>query len=152
MVGLKTVDGFDKRQDEGGGAMERLIGSFTVMNWEEHPYEDASGLPTLAHATVTHELAGDTEGEASIPSLRAYDPNPGTGASYVGLARITARIGDRHGTFVARDVGTFANGIAESCWTILPGLATGSLCGLRGQGHFAATDSGASYSFDYELD
>jgi hypothetical protein len=133
-------------------AMERLTGSFTVMNWEEHPYEDATGLPMLAHATVTHELTGDIDGEASITYLLAYDSNPGTGASYVGLARITGRIGDRHGTFVARDVGVFAGGIAKSCWTILPGLATGSLCGLRGEGHFATTDSGASYSFDYELD
>lgn len=132
--------------------MERLTGSFKVMNWEERPYDDATGMPMLAHATVTHELTGDIEGEASITYLLAYDSNAGTGASYVGLARITGRIGDRYGTFVARDVGAFDNGIAESCWTILPGLATGSLCGLRGEGHFAATDSGASYSFDYELD
>jgi hypothetical protein len=132
--------------------MERLTGSFKVMKWEERPYDDATGMPMLAHATVTHELTGDIEGEASITYLLAYDSNPGTGAAYVGLARITGRIGDRYGTFVARDVGAFDNGIAESCWTILPGLATGSLCGLRGEGHFAATDSGASYSFDYELD
>jgi hypothetical protein len=132
--------------------MERLTGSFKVMNWEERPYDDATGMPMLAHATVTHELTGDIDGEASITYLLAYDSNAGTGASFVGLARITGRIGDRHGTFVARDIGRFADGVAKSCWTILPGLATGSLCGLRGEGHFAATDSGASYSFDYELD
>jgi hypothetical protein len=132
--------------------MERLTGSFKVMNWEEHPYDDASGVPMLAHAVVTHELTGDLEGEASITYLLAYEPNAGTGATYIGLARITGRIGDRHGTFVARDIGTFANGIAKSCWTILPGLSTGSLCGIRGEGHFAASDSGSSYSLDCELD
>jgi len=55
--------------------MERLTGSFKVMNWEEHPYDDATGMPMLAHATVTHELTGDIEGEASITYLLAYDSN-----------------------------------------------------------------------------
>ena len=131
--------------------MQKLNGSFKVMNWEERPYDDAAGIPILAQAVVTHELTGDIEGEASILYLLAYDQNAGTGASYVGLARISGRIGERQGTFVARDVGTFTNGVAQSCWTILPGLSTGALCGLRGEGHFAATDSGASYSLDCEL-
>jgi hypothetical protein len=132
--------------------MKRLTGSFKVMGWDEHPYDEAPSVPMLAHAVVTHELSGDIEGEASITYLLVYEPSAGTGANYVGLARITGRIGDREGTFVARDIGTFSNGLAQSCWTILPHSGTGALCSIRGEGHFSASDSAASYSLDYELD
>lgn len=130
--------------------MERLTGSFKVMHWEEQPYDAAGGVPTLARAVVTHELTGDIEGEASITYLLAYET--GAGASYVGLVRITGRIGAREGTFVARDVGTFAGGVARSSWSILPGLSTGGLCGLRGEGRFDATHDGAQYWLDCQID
>ena len=50
-----------------------------------------------------------------------------------------------------QDVGTFENGVAKGRWTILPGLGTGGLRDIRGEGQFAATHDGASYSLDIEL-
>jgi len=131
------------------GAMPQLTGTFDVMGWDEKPYDEAAGLPTLTHAEVCQELRGDIEGEASISYLMGYRADES--ASFVGLVRVVGRIGDRDGSFVMQDVGVFANGIAKGRWTIVPGLGTGDLQKIRGEGHFAATHESASYSLDVEL-
>lgn len=127
--------------------MTRLNGAFRVMGWEEGPYDDVQGAPTLARAAVTHELSGDIDGEASIMYLMSYAPD--TSASLVGLVRVTGKIGDREGSFVARDIGKFENGEAKGYWTILDGAD--GFRGIRGHGHYTATHEFASYSLECEL-
>jgi Protein of unknown function (DUF3224) len=129
--------------------MTRVMGEFNVMHWDERSYDDAAGQPTLKHAAVTHELTGDIEGEVSITYLMGYAPNGM--ARFVGLARVTGRVAEREGTFVMQDVGTFENGVAKGRWTILPGLGSGDLTGIRGDGHFASSTDSASYMLDVEL-
>jgi hypothetical protein len=126
--------------------MTPVSGAFKVMSWDEKPYDGANGQPKLMHAEVTYELLGDLEGEASIAYLMGYGTN-GV-ASYVGLLRVTGTVRDRDGSFVMQDVGTFENGVAKGCWTVLPGLGTSALREIRGNGHYSAGDAGASYALD----
>lgn len=129
--------------------MTQLEGRFRMMSWDEAPYDAALGQPKFAHARVTHELTGAIQGEASICYLMVYRPDQS--ASFVGLATITGIIGERAGSFVLQDVGTYENGVARGRWTILHGLGSGGLRDIRGDGHFAAAGENASYYFDVEL-
>ncbi|HTE46800.1 MAG TPA: DUF3224 domain-containing protein [Gemmatimonadaceae bacterium] len=125
--------------------MTRVTGTFKTLGWEETPYDKAAGQPTLVHADATNELTGDIEGEASVAYLMGYGSHC---ATFVGLARVTGKVGDREGSFVMQDIGTFENGVASGRWTILPGLGSGALRDLRGDGHFAAGPEEVSYTMD----
>jgi hypothetical protein len=131
------------------GEMTRMTGAFKTMQWEEKPYDAAAGQPPLMHAAATHELTGDIEGEVSITYLMGYATNGM--ARFVGLARVTGRVAEREGSFVMQDVGTYQNGVAKGHWTILPGLGSGELANIRGDGHFAASNDSASYMLNVEL-
>lgn len=129
--------------------MTQLEGTFKVMSWDERQYEAAPGQPRFTRAHVTHELTGAIEGEVSICYLMVYRPDDT--ASFVGLATVTGTIDGHDGSFVMQDVGTFQNGVAKGRWTILPGLGSGELRRLRGDGHFASAGDDASYSLDVEM-
>jgi hypothetical protein len=125
--------------------MTRMTGTFKVLGWEERLY-DAPELPQLTHASVCEELQGDIEGEASVTYLMASRED--RTASFIGLARVVGRIGEREGTFVMQDVGTFANGVAKGRWTILSGTSTGDLQGISGEGFFDTTDEHSTYTLE----
>jgi len=129
--------------------MPRMTGVLKVMGWDERAYDVVAGQPTLAHVLATHELTGDIEGEASITYLMGYSPDGS--AQFVGLVRITGRVAERAGTFVMKDVGSYENGKASGRWTILPGLGSGDFADIRGNGHFDATHTEASYMLEVEL-
>jgi hypothetical protein len=123
----------------------RVTGTFKVLGWEERSY-DAPYLPQLTHASVSEELQGDIEGEASITYLMASCEN--RTSSFIGLARVVGRIGEREGTFVMQDVGTLENGVAKGRWTILSGTSTGDLEGIRGEGSFDTANDNSTYTLD----
>jgi len=118
-------------------------GAFKVMSWDERPYDEAPGHPTFTHTRATHELTGGIQGEASICYLTVYRPD--RSASFVGFVTVTGAIGARQGSFVMQNVGTYENGVAKGRWSVIPGLGTGALRGIRGDGHFAAGERDASY-------
>jgi hypothetical protein len=122
-----------------------MTGTFKVLGWEERPY-DAPDLPALTHASVSQELLGDIEGEASVTYLLASREDKRT--SFIGLARVVGRIGERQGTFVMQDIGTFENGSAKGRWTILSGTSTGDLHGISGEGFFDAVHDSATYTLE----
>ena len=125
--------------------MTRVAGTFKVLGWEERPY-DAPDLPALTHASVSQELLGDIEGEASVTYLLASREDKTT--SFIGLARVVGRIREREGTFVMLDVGTFENDTAKGRWTIVPGTSTGDLQGISGEGSFDTTHDTATYTLE----
>jgi hypothetical protein len=129
--------------------MTQLEGTFRVVSWDEERYDAAEGQPKFTHTRVVHELAGAIEGEASICYLMVYRPDDS--ASFVGLATVTGAIGEHSGSFVMQDVGMTENGVSKGRWTILPGLGSGGLRDLRGDGQFASTKDGASYLLDLTL-
>lgn len=129
--------------------MTQLEGTFKVMHWEEAQYDAAQGQPRFTHARVTHELSGAIEGEVSICYLMVHRPDDT--ANFAGLATVTGTIDGREGSFVMQDVGTVENGVTNGRWTILPGLGSGGLRCIRGDGHFASTGDGATYSLNVDV-
>lgn len=125
-------------------------GRFAIRNWDEKPYSEGDGLPKLTRASVTKTFSGDVEGESQVEYLMMYRED-GT-AAFVGLERVTARIGERSGSFVLQRTGVFEEGLAKESYTVVPGSATGELRGLAGEGN-TAVGHGMEHPFSlsYEL-
>ena len=73
-------------------------------------------------------------------------------ATFVGLERVTGRVGGKSGTFVLQRVGVFEDGQAKESYSVIPGSGTGQLRGLHGEGR-TAVGHGSEHPFtlDYEL-
>lgn len=132
--------------------MKKLAtGTFEIKNWDEKPYGEAAGSSKTTRASVTKAYQGDIEGEGTLEYLMAY--NADGSASFVGMERVVARVGDKRGGFVFQHVGAFRDGVARSLWSVVPGSGTGDLQGLRGEVN-SALGHGTSYpvEFSYELE
>ena len=123
---------------------------FAIQNWDERPYSEAPDLPRLARASVTKTFTGDIEGEGQVEYLMMYRSDGS--AAFVGLERVTGRIGGMSGTFVLQRTGVFESGQAKESYSVIPGSATGELSGLRGDGS-SAVGHGMEHPFtlDYDL-
>lgn len=113
--------------------MTKATGSFAVSSWDEETYLDLEE-GKLTRASVTQEFTGDIEGAGAVEWLMSYRAD-GT-AHFVGLQRIDAAIGDRHGTVVLETAGEFDGEVAEGTWSVVAGHA--DLHDLRGEGRFVA--------------
>jgi hypothetical protein len=111
-------------------------GTFKLDSWDENAYEELAGGRKLTRAHVKQTFSGDIEGEGEVHWLMAYRPDET--ADYIGLQRITGRLGGRSGTFVLQTSGTFDGTVAAGAWEVLKGSATDELEGLRGRGTFKA--------------
>ena len=124
---------------------------FAITNWDEQPYSEGKDEPKLTRASVTKTYTGDIDGESRVEYLMMYRADGS--ASFVGLERVAARIGDRAGTFVLQRSGAFEGGQAKESYFVIPGSATGGLEGLRGEG---SSDVGHGmehpFTLSYELD
>jgi hypothetical protein len=123
---------------------------FTITSWDEKPYSEGEGLPRLTRARVTKAFTGDLEGEGQVEYLMMYRSDGS--AAFVGLERISGRLGGKTGSFVLQRSGAFEGGQAKESYSVIPGSATGELQGLRGDGRSAvghATDY--PFTLDYEF-
>jgi hypothetical protein len=123
---------------------------FAIKSWDEKPYSEGQDQPKLTRASVTKTFTGDIEGEGQADYLMMYRSD-GT-AAFVGLERITGRVGSKSGSFVLQRTGVFENGLAKESYSVIPGSATGELRGLVGGGS-SAVGHGMEHPFvlDYEL-
>ena len=128
----------------------RANARFAIKNWDEKPYSEGPDLPKLTRATVTKTFTGDIEGEGHVEYLMMYRSDGS--ATFLGLERISGRIGGRTGSFVLQRTGVFEDGQAKESYSVLPGSATGDLRGLAGTGT-SAVGHGLEHPFvlDYEL-
>lgn len=128
----------------------RANARFAIKNWDEKPYSEGPDLPKLTRATVTKTFTGDIEGEGHVEYLMMYRSDGS--ATFLGLERISGRIGGRTGSFVLQRTGVFEDGQAKESYSVLPGSATGDLRGLVGAGT-SAVGHGMEHPFvlDYEL-
>jgi hypothetical protein len=124
---------------------------FAIKSWDEKPYSEGRDLPRLTRASVTKAYTGDIEGEGYVEYLMMYRSDGS--ATFVGLERVVGRIRGMTGTLVLQRTGVFESGQAKESYSVLPGSATGELCGLRGEGS-SAVGHGAEHPFTlhYELD
>jgi hypothetical protein len=105
---------------------------FAIKGWDEKPYSEGPDLPKLVRASVSRAFTGDIEGEGQVEYLMMYRTD-GT-AAFVGLERITGRIGGKSGSFVLQRTGVFEDGEAKESYAVIPGSASGELRGLAGDG------------------
>jgi hypothetical protein len=123
-------------------------GQINVRKYEPSTYEQPPGGPALVRIHVEEEFSGDIEGSGVADFLQtARSDNE---ASFVGVERVTGRVGDHAGTFVLQDAGTVKDGTVSGTWFVVPGSGTGELQGLRGEGGFtAALGQSADITLDY---
>jgi hypothetical protein len=125
--------------------------TFKIEGWDEKPYSEIETGGKLTQASVKAAFSGDIVGEGSVEWLMCYRPDET--ADFVGLQRITGRIGDKAGSFVLlHTAGTFDGKEAKGKLAVVPGSGAGELSGLRGAGEFTAPTAGQpSLELDYEL-
>jgi hypothetical protein len=129
--------------------MKSAEATFSITGWEEHTLLEISSGAKITQAKVTQRYQGDLEATASIDYLMSYSSD-GT-AQFVGYETITGSIEDFRGSFVIQHIGTFANGIARSSWTVVKGAGTGDFVTLYGLGDYIAGHEGtAKVMFSYE--
>jgi hypothetical protein len=129
----------------------RAEGTFALTSWDEGTYAELDTGGKMTRATITQDFIGDLEGACSWESLMCYRAD-GT-ADYIGLARMTGRLGQRSGSFVLQTSGTFDGNEAKTDWEVVPGSGSGELTGLRGRGSAAAPHGpNGSYTLEYDLD
>jgi Protein of unknown function (DUF3224) len=123
---------------------------FAIRSWDEKPCAEIAGAPKLTRASVTKVYTGDIEGEGKLEYLMAYGHDGS--ASFVGIERLTGRVGDKHGSFAFQHVGTFEDGVAKSTWSVVPSSGTEDLQGLRGEVSSAlGHEKSYPVEFKYEL-
>lgn len=122
--------------------------TFAVESWDEQPFDEATGLPKLTHASVTKRFSGDIDGESATEWLMAY--NDDGSATFVGMERIKGAVAGRTGSLVLQHVGTFQDGAARAELTVMPGIGTDALMSVVGRGSFLADPSG-SVSLDLDF-
>ena len=128
----------------------RANARFAIKSWDEKPYSEGHNLPKLTRATVIKTFTGDIEGDGQVEYLMMYRTDGS--ATFVGLERITGRIGGKSGTFVLQRTGAFENGQAKESYSVIPGSGTGDLVGVQGKGN-SAVGHGSEHPFtlDYDL-
>ena len=129
---------------------KRANARFAITSWDEKPYSEGEDLPKLTRASVVKAFSGDLEGEGRVEYTMMYRSD-GT-AAFVGLERVTGRLGDRTGSFVLQRIGVFEGGQATESYSVIAGSATGDLRGLQGEGR-SSVGHGMEHPFtlEYEL-
>jgi hypothetical protein len=117
---------------------------FAIRSWDEKGYSEGQDLPRLTRASVSKTFTGDIEGEGQVEYLMMYRGDGS--ATFVGLERVSGRIGGRSGTFVLQRTGVFEGGQARESYAVVPGSGTGELAGLRGEGS-SAVGHGSEHPF-----
>jgi hypothetical protein len=123
---------------------------FAIKSWDEKPYSETPGEPKLTQASVSKSFTGDIEGESQVEYLMMYRTD-GT-ATFVGIERISGKIGGKAGSFVLQRTGVFEGGQAKETYSVIPGSGTGQLAGLTGEGTSSVGHGGEHpFSLSYEL-
>jgi hypothetical protein len=132
---------------------KHVSGSFRVEDWNEAAYVEAEdGVGKLARASVKQSFSGDIEGAGQVEWLLCYRPDQT--ADFVGLQRISGRVGERSGSFVLQSNGVFDGKEARGDLAVVVGSGTDELRGITGRGEFRAPLGGRepTVSLEYEIE
>src|SRR5205085_4910397 len=87
--------------------------------------------PSLTHMTMDKQFRGDLEATSIGEGVSAQGTVKGS-AGYVGIERVTGKLGGRSGSFILQHSSTMTRGTPQQSVTVLPDSATGELTGLTG--------------------
>ena len=126
-------------------------GTFTNGSYDMRPFNAIDGGPTLLRYSANDRFTGIIEGEGVMEASAVMHVD-GSG-SYLGLQRVVGRIGERVGSFVLQQQGTFIGSQVSATWRVVRGSGTGDFAGISGSGGFeAAQDEPVTpYTFDFTL-
>ena len=120
----------------------------TVHKYEPSAYDESAQGPVLTRIHVEESFSGDITGDGVVEFLQAARADGS--ASFVGIERVTGKLGGRRGTFLLQDAGTVQDNIVSGDWFVIAGSGTWELAGLRGEGGFRANlGEGAQVHLDY---
>jgi hypothetical protein len=137
---------------------------FDVASWTEKAYVDIDpGEGTtagdtyypkrgLTEAEVSYTYAGEIEGSSTLRYLSAYKTDA---APVLGLEQFTGSIAGQEGTCVFLHNGTHQQSSVDIRLEVVPGMGTGGLQGLRGEGDLQIaghSDDGYELVLSYDLD
>ena len=114
--------------------MLQASATYSIKNWDRRPWHstpDKSAELKLYRLEMIHLYEGVIEGESTAQYLMSQKGS--NEVNFVGLEKVTGRVGDKSGTFVFQRIGTFDNGGVMETAIVLPGSGTGDLTGLSGQ-------------------
>jgi hypothetical protein len=124
--------------------------TFDIDSWDQQPYDENEGA-TLSRVRLTKTFHGDLEGNSTADLLMAGSPDQSSRV-YVGLERLAVSLHGRSGTFVLHHTAIGAPDMQSVAWTVVPGMGTGELAGLRGHAQITnEPDGGHTFTLDYEL-
>jgi hypothetical protein len=86
------------------GERTHATGKINVKTYEPATYDQLAAGPALMRIHVVEDFSGDIEGEGLAEFLQTTRGE--AEASFVGVERVTGRIGGKSGTFVLQDQGT----------------------------------------------
>jgi Protein of unknown function (DUF3224) len=118
-----------------------------VDTYEPALYDEPADGPALQRIHVSGTFSGDIEGDGVAECLQVSLAQDS--ASFVGIERVSGRVGNRSRTFVLQDKGTLARATVSGTWFVVPGSGTRELEGLRGEGCVVAQlGEGAEITLD----
>ncbi len=137
-------------------------GKFTVKSWDEKVIVDIDGEGVeingvtypkrgFSRADTTYAYSGDIEGTGTVAYLISYAPGF---APTSGFERFEGSIDGHDGSLVFQHLGDHDEQAVRSTLTIVEGLGTGGLEGMRGEatielaGH---SDDGYDITLSYDL-
>lgn len=122
---------------------------FRITSWNEDAYAELDGPAKLTQALTTADYTGDLAGEGRTNMVMCYGA-PDVPVYYTGLEHFTGTLAGKSGSFVVQAKGTFADGVADTTWFVVPGSGTGELAGLRGEGAAKAVGGEATVPVTFE--
>jgi hypothetical protein len=124
---------------------------FKIEDWKEAPFSEVEQGGKLTRASVRKSYTGEIEGEGVLEYLMSYKPDGS--AEFVGLERVSGRIGDHPGSFVLQHSGKFENGAMTQKSVVVAGSGTATLADLRGECSLSAGHQQAyPFVFEYEFE
>ena len=130
----------------------RISGAAAIEAWDEKPYRQIDDRRKLTQASIRLRYSGDLEGESTSETLMCYAADDA--ATFMGFEHFTGRIGERSGTFVIRETGTYDGTEARSEGEIVEGSGTGDFAGLRGRHSSVSTHAdypNKPFTLEYDL-
>ncbi len=133
---------------------------FSVASWEEQVYADIDGTGTdsgatyypdrgLSRAQVGYTYRGDVEGSSTLVYLMGYR---GGDDLVIGLERFEGSLGGHEGSCVLRHEAVHGSGSVRGRVSVVPGMGTGALEGLRGEAELRVEGHQESYELTLSYD
>ena len=129
--------------------MRTARGTFEVK-LQPLPLEGADTQAMLGRMSIDKQFHGDLEGTSQGQMLTVGTGTAGS-AVYVAVERVTARLGDKQGSFALHHTGIMTRGEPSLTVRTVPDSGTGALTGISGSLTIRIENGTHFYTFEYTL-